>query len=268
MDAKQRVSVVVAAHKPYRMPKDPMYLPLHVGAAGKPPIDGYRRDDAGENISEKNPSFCELTGLYWAWKNLDADYIGLAHYRRHFGLKKGKDPWERIITREDLAPYLGRIRAFVPKKRRYYIETLYSHYAHTHYAAHLDTARAVLAERCPEYLNSFDRVARRTWGYMFNMMILERGLLCDYCAWLFDLLFTLERRLGNEELSAFQGRFYGRVSEIVFNVWLDRQIETGRIRRDEIMELPVVYTEKTNLWKKGTAFLRAKFFGRKYEGSF
>ena len=47
-------------------------------------ILGYQGDDAGDNISEKNPYYCELTGLYWAWKNLDADYIGLAHYRRHF----------------------------------------------------------------------------------------------------------------------------------------------------------------------------------------
>ena len=61
------------------MPQDPSYLPLHVGAAGKADL-GFTRDDTGPNISGKNPHFCELTGLYWAWKNLDADYIGLVHY--------------------------------------------------------------------------------------------------------------------------------------------------------------------------------------------
>ena len=63
------VKVIVAAHKPYEMPFDKMYLPVHVGAAGKDSI-GYQRDDEGDNISNLNPYYCELTGLYWAWTNL------------------------------------------------------------------------------------------------------------------------------------------------------------------------------------------------------
>ena len=35
-------------------------------------------------FSERNGNFCELTGLYWAAKNLDSDYIGIVHYRRYF----------------------------------------------------------------------------------------------------------------------------------------------------------------------------------------
>ena len=78
------VKIIVATHKKYRMPVDEMYLPVHVGAVGNETISGCQRDDEGENISALNPYFCELTGLYWAWKNLEADYIGLVHYRRHF----------------------------------------------------------------------------------------------------------------------------------------------------------------------------------------
>ena len=51
-------------------------------------LEGFIETD---NISVKNPCFCELTCLYWAWKNLECDYIGLAHYRRHFSLKPKKD---------------------------------------------------------------------------------------------------------------------------------------------------------------------------------
>lgn len=115
--------IIVAAHKPYTMPDDKMYLPIHVGAAGKESI-GYQRDDEGENISSLNPYFCELTGLYWAWKNLPEDYIGLVHYRRHFAMD-GK-----TIEYEQLKPYLGKIKIFTPKKRWYVIETLQSHYEH------------------------------------------------------------------------------------------------------------------------------------------
>lgn len=91
------VKIIVATHKKYEMPQDAMYLPLHVGAEGKTdqngnPLDlGYQKDNTGENISNKNAAYCELTGLYWAWKNLDTDYTGLAHYRRHFGKKLEKE---------------------------------------------------------------------------------------------------------------------------------------------------------------------------------
>ena len=72
------------------MPEDELYLPVQVGSEGKEDI-GFEKDNTGDNISGKNPFFCELTGLYWAWKNLKCDYIGLVHYRRYFSKKKMKN---------------------------------------------------------------------------------------------------------------------------------------------------------------------------------
>ena len=83
------IKIIIAAHKKYRMPQDDIYVPLHVGAEGKDSI-GYQGDNTGDNISNLNPYFCELTGMYCMWKNLTADYLGLAHYRRHFCLRKKK----------------------------------------------------------------------------------------------------------------------------------------------------------------------------------
>lgn len=267
------VKIIVATHKKYEMPKDKMYLPIHVGAEGKTddfgePLDlGYIKDNTGENISVKNPAYCELTGLYWAWKNLNEDYIGLAHYRRHFG-RKTKHPFDGVLTYNELQPMLSKYKIFVPKKRKYYIETLYSHYQHTHYASQLDMTRVIIVEKYPNYLKSYDEVVKHTYGYMFNMMIMQQQYLDDYCNWLFDILFELEKRINPQELSSFQGRFYGRVSEIIFNVWLDGQIKNGKIKESEIKELPYQHMEKINWWKKGTAFLKAKFAGKRYEGSF
>lgn len=262
------VKVIIAAHKKYRMPDDEMYLPVHVGAIGKESI-GYQRDDEGENISELNPYFCELTGLYWAWKNLDAEYIGLVHYRRHFSLyPHSKDRWNSILKKSELKNDLGRIKAFVPKKRWYLIETLYSHYEHTHYKSQLDETRVIIAEKYPEYLNSFDKGVKQRWGYMFNMMIMEKGLFNEYCAWLFSILFLLRDRLGEEGLTPFHSRYYGRISEIIFNVWLLEQQSIGKLKPSEMREIPYIHMEKVNLWKKGAAFLGAKFFGKKYSGSF
>ena len=81
--SKKNIKILVAAHKKYWMPSDEMYLPIQVGHAIADVNIGYQPDDTGENISAKNANYCELTGIYWAWKNLDADYIGLVHYRRY-----------------------------------------------------------------------------------------------------------------------------------------------------------------------------------------
>lgn len=271
---KPSVKIIIATHKKYEMPKDDMYLPLHVGAEGKVdennrPLDlGYQKDNTGENISELNASYCELTGLYWAWKNLDEDFIGLSHYRRHFCIKKSKRDFENVLSYKEIEPYLDSIRAFVPQKRKYYIESLYSHYAHTHYAEHLDVVREIIQKDYPSYLKSFDKIVKQTSGYMFNMMIMQRDLLDDYCTWLFDILFKAGEKINVGNENAFQGRFYGRISEIIFNVWLDEQIQSGKLKINEIKEIPCIHMEKINWLKKGTAFLNAKFLGKKYGGSF
>lgn len=264
----KKIIIIIAAHKKYRIPTDTMYLPVQVGAVGKESI-GYQRDDEGENISDLNPYFCELTGLYWAWKNLDADYIGLAHYRRHFASKlHTKDVWQKVLKKKDICDDLGNIKIFVPKKRKYWIETLYSHYEHTHYISQLDETRKIIKKKYPDYLRSFDKICKQRWGYMFNMMVMEKELFSSYCEWLFNILLELRKRLGENGLTPFHSRYYGRISEIIFNAWLDEQVKTGKVKNDEIKEIPLIHMEKINWWKKGTSFLKAKFMGKKYSGSF
>lgn len=260
------VKVLVATHKKYQMPDDEMYLPLHVGAEGKTDDSGkeldfgYVKDNTGDNISYLNPFFCELTGLYWAWKNLDSDYIGLVHYRRYFTMKR------KILEKNHLVPYLGKAKIFVPKKRWYVIETLKSHYEHTHCSEHIDITRAIVLEKYPDYENVFDRALDRRWGYMFNMMIAQKDLIDDYCDWLFDVLFEVFKKIDRKNYSTFESRYIGRISELLFNVWLEKAIENKKIKKSEIMELNLDVDE--NLFLKIPAFLKAKFFGKKYTGSF
>lgn len=264
----EKVKIIVATHKAYRMPEDKMYLPVHVGAEGKDLQLGYQKDNEGENISLLNPQFCELTGLYWAWKNLDAEYIGLVHYRRVFrGKRKDKDPFNQILTREEIEPVLVNCPIIVPKKRRYYIETLYQHYQHNHHIDELDTAEQILKEKYPQYEDAYQKALHRTWGYMFNMMVLRADLLDEYCNWIFDILFELNRRLTKKDQTAFEARFPGRVSERLFNVWLTYKLDHGEIKKTQVKEIPFLYMEKINKFKKGLTFLKAKFVGKKPEKS-
>ena len=239
--------IVVAAHKPYPMPSGEAYLPMLVGAALRRIEDNppYQRDDEGENISARNPNYCELTGLYWAWKNLKADAIGLIHYRRHFK-----------ATPERIAALLERHDIILPRKRNYFIETNYSQYVHAHHAVDLDLTRTILAERHPECVPAFDRVMKRTSGHRFNMLVMKRNVLDAYCTWLFDILFELERRLDISSYSANDARVFGFVAERLLDVWLEAK---GR----DYSELPVRNLENQHWPRKIANFLLRKFCGRR-----
>ena len=259
------IKIIVATHKKYQMPTEKIYIPLQVGREGKESL-GYQEDNTGENISEKNPYFCELTGLYWAWKNLDAEYIGLVHYRRYFTSvkrvpKKEEEKFKYILSGNDVQKILENVDIILPKKREYYIENLYSHYEHTMYIAPLDETRKIIEEKYPEYLGEFNKLHKRTSAHMFNMFIMKKEILNDYCTWLFDILFELEKRIDVTKYDAFHARFFGRVSELLLDVWINK----NGLKYEEVK---VMDMQKVNWLKKGTSFLKAKFTGKKYEKSF
>jgi len=258
----KNIKVIVATHKKYNMPKDSLYVPVHVGAEGKDDI-GYTKDNTGDNISLKNPYFCELTGLYWAWKNLDAEYIGLSHYRRHFASKKinKKDLVNSVLTLKEADSIFDDTDIILPKFRNYYIEDLYSHYKNTLYVEPLDITGKIIEEKYPEYSKEFELLKKRKKAHMFNMFIMKKDKLNEYCEWLFDILFELEKRVDNSSYDNFHARFYGRVSELLLDVWMNTKGYSYK-------EVKVMSMEKVNWWVKGTSFLKAKFLGKKYGKSF
>ncbi|WP_206214689.1 DUF4422 domain-containing protein [Adlercreutzia sp. ZJ242] len=249
--------IAVASHKPYWMPPDPAYLPVQVGAAGRDPIPGFARDDEGDGISEKNSNYCELTALYWAWKNIDADHLGLVHYRRHFAGSGERG----VMTGAEALADLGRAPVLLPRERRYYVETIESHYGHTFDPAHIDVLRQVLSETSPERLLAFERRMRMTHAHMLNMAVMRADVLGAYCGWLFDVLARAEEMIDFEGMTPFEARCMGRLSELLLDVWLDSE-------GVPCVERPVVSMESVSWVRKGTAFLAAKFLGRKYEESF
>lgn len=243
------LAMVVATHKAYAMPADAVYLPMFVGAAlsdGSKIPDGFRRDDEGENISAKNKGWCELTALYWAWKNTKADAVGLVHYRRHFKGRGG------IASGAELCAALASADAILPKKRNYFIETTYSQYVHAHHAVDLDETRRILEERHPDCVAAFDAVMKSTSGHRFNMMVMKRPLFDDYCTWLFGVLSELERRLDVSSYSDYDRRVFGFVAERLLDVFV-------LARNVKFVEMPVLHMESQHWPRKIVAFLRRKF---------
>lgn len=250
------IKIAVATHKTYQMPNDTMYIPIQSGAELNQVDLGYVKDNSGEHISNKNLNYSELTALYWLWKNNDAKYKGLVHYRRHFSNKKSNlfstGKFENILDYSTVSSLLKNNDIIVSNKRNYYIESIESHYNHTHYPEDLIVTREVLKDIFPEYLDSYEKVLNSKSAHMFNMFIMRKNYFNEYCEWLFTILFEIENRLDISEYSPFHQRVFGRISEILLDVWLIQN-------KLEYVELPVMFMEKQNWTNKIFKFLKAKF---------
>ncbi len=251
------IKILVATHKKYWMPSDTVYMPLYIGAEGKSPLP-YTPDNTGKNISAKNPNYCELTGLYWAWKNLKTDYIGLCHYRRYFGKSVYTRDMEKkkkaIFHRADYEDLLSKYDIILPKKRCYYIETVRSQYEHAHFKQDLDEAEQIIAEKYPDYSEAFQKVMRRRSLHSLNMFVMKKSLFDEYAAWIFDILFAVEKQIDLSHRSDYQARVFGFLAERLFNVWLEK-------KHLRAAEASIVSLELIRWDKKIEGFLIRKFWG-------
>ena len=211
--------MLVAAHKPAPVPADELYLPIHVGHALHPIDIGFAPDDAGDNISQKNASYCELTALYWAWKNCDAAYIGLSHYRRYF---RGEAPGpnrSKVLSGAEAAALMQEHDLVLGRPRNYLIETIDSHYRNGHHGEDLDVLREVIGASTPHMMDAYDDVFGGRKLSLYNMFLMRREHFDEYATWLFDILSQVEDRIDNDSRSAYQKRTFGYLGERLLNVW-------------------------------------------------
>jgi hypothetical protein len=249
------IKIIVAAHKLSWFSPDGCYLPLHVGKKGKAPF-GITGDDTGTTISEKNPNYCELTGVYWFWKNCRTDYVGLCHYRRYFSAKNltvGIDNKRKaVFSRQDYERLLVNCDCILPKKRNYFIETVRSQYNHAHQKKHLDEVEQIIKEICPQYSQSFTKVMNRRRLHIYNMFVMKWDLFDRYCTFLFDVLFELEKRIDITDYDTREKRVFGFIGERLLDVWIDAN-------HVEYVEAPIVFLGNINWLSKGMKFLMRKF---------
>ena len=229
------IKVLVCIHKDDVYLKNKDYLPIHVGKALSNIDLGIQGDDTGDNISIKNPSYCELTAMYWAWKNLkNIDYIGLCHYRRYFDFHKqcrkgfpytifptnecqNKD----ISIPESIIKKLEKGYAIVPEKICHNT-SLFNNYCTCHISDDLKTLECIINETCDKkYKDAFDKIMNRT-NELFpcNMFILKWNDFDKYCTWLFNILSEAEKRINIEHYSNYQKRIFGFMGERLLNIFL------------------------------------------------
>ncbi|MGO5069840.1 DUF4422 domain-containing protein [Roseburia faecis] len=210
--------IFVMTHKKIEAISDQMYIPLQVGSEGKEDY-GYIRDNTGDNISAKNLNYCELTGIYWLWKNMECEVIGVCHYRRFFIRE------ERLLSREEIEKQIEKTPIIVPNSRYVGCKDAYLQYTEKHNEKDMQICREVINEKYPEYIDAFNYVMHTMLMSIGNMWITQKAIFDRYCSWLFDILFEVEKRIDLTGYNDYQRRVMGFLSERLFRVWLIMQPE-------------------------------------------
>lgn len=261
------IKILVACHKCAYVPTMPLLYPIQVGAAlADKCLEGMLHDDKGDNISIRNRSFCELTAIYWAWKNLSADYYGLFHYRRYLAFDNSlkTDEWGNVdvdrITEDTLNKFgiiedkmrksISENDAVVVRARKYTRfnsvaghRTVYDEYDAVPYQHQkdLDVALEILLEKYPAYRPYANQYMKSNSAFECNMFILRRDIFRDYCEWLFDILFEAERRIDIAQYTCEETRVFGYLAERLCGIYFTRL----KAEKYRILELPKIYIKDT-----------------------
>lgn len=236
----------VMTHKAFKFELPQNYKKLLVGAFNKKVSNDYLCDDRGENISSKNLNYCELTGLYWLWKNRTDDYVGLSHYRRYFrqpltGMAKlfpklYKKDWQPIAS-DELIKEMSMVDWIVAEPLDFGKLNVYQQYEQAHFLGDLVTTRNIIQQLFPEFIPAFDRVMEKNELSPFNMFYTKKSNMDSYCEWLFSILFELEKKIDFSNHEGYQVRVYGFLSERLLNVWLEFNNSRFKIKKLPVFNL-------------------------------
>ena len=257
--------ILVAYHKEAQIVKDDVFVPIHTGAAlagNTAWSKDILRDDAGDNISVKNPTYNELTAVYYAWKHYselgNPDRIGLCHYRRFFIFEERKyayyeqrDTGEHIlqdIKAENLDPLLSSCDfvAPMPNVRK----SVYDNYCSAHHKDDIDLALDIVARLFPNIKPAADKYAHGKAAFFYNMFILSRQDFFDYCEFIFGVLEEYEKLTAHRD-----ERFF--ISEVLTGVFFVYLMGNGK----KPLFLPVLYIGGKPSFKQSIAMCKANFKG-------
>ncbi len=250
---EKTVDIAVCYHKEFDLIQNEILHPIQVGATLTDVDLGFLKDNMGDNISAKNRNYCELTALYWLWKNSDASYKGLMHYRRLLDLACGDKRWYNnfpknideilLLSKSRVNTLLEEYDIILPMKRTIQqSSSVYNYYKKRHYISDLDRILGIIKEKSPQtYDTAIEVCMNSNELYLYNIFIASKEFLDEYAAWLFDILGTLEAeiQLDVEKRDDFQQRVYGFLSERLFTVFVEYKKKQGM----RYKEVPTVYCE-------------------------
>jgi hypothetical protein len=210
---------------------DKKFKPIIVGSEKieTPPTPRYLKDSTGDNLSEKNPLYCEMTALYWLWKNKSVSgIVGLNHYRRFFNistksfLKHYFIPVPKItdrilekinFTNQECLKILDSKDIILPNPHKLN-KTLYEEYINDKHCikSDIDQLIEILLKRGESALD-IDDIFQGKRLYHYNMFITKRKTFDSYADWVFPILKELENSISLEGRTVQQKRVLGYLSE-------------------------------------------------------
>lgn len=214
---KSKIKILVSYHKDSERIESEIITPIHVGAKNCTVNLKMLRDDEGINISDKNDKYCELTAQYWAWKNLDADFYGFMHYRRHFVFKDieyhfedgtpaiyssiNEKYKEEIGLNDDVinhcvegADIILPLKVDTSTWGAISNEVQFSCLENLH-AVDFHRVCETVIELYPEYADAVQEFRTDHYAYWYNMFIMKREIFLEYSEWLFSILQESERKI-------------------------------------------------------------------------
>jgi len=257
-----KIKLFVCCHQPAIVPAHPLLVPIQVGAElTQERFPGFIYDDTGNNISQKNCSYCELTAQYWAWKNIEADYYGFFHYRRYlYPGQREKRPYRiekesslATLERLDYARFAELIPQYdliLPRGENMYVPVR-EHYANApcHHVKDLKLAERIVQECFPAYQAAMDAYLSQTICYFGNIFIMKKQIFFDYCGWLFSILQEFDRQADTAGYGPQERRVNGYLAERLLGVYAAYQRQAHGLR---ITELPRVHfaPDTAARWRK------------------
>lgn len=252
--SETRAQILVCYHKPSTTLKSRFLCPIQVGReTSSELLDGMIGDNTGNNISSRNASYCELTAIYWAWKNLDAEYYGLMHYRRIFDFTGDFKSTECYSLNQSEQAGLGLddvtilsalndCDVVLPTKVDLPLvlksDSVEAQYCQEHCEKDLQQLRIAVEATAPETVEDFDAVMSGRSAYFYNMFVMRKELFHGYAEWLFSILFEVESRIDLNHHAPYQKRVFGFMAERLLTVYIHH---CQRVQEIRIKELPVVF---------------------------
>ena len=216
------IKIFVSHYKKARIIENGIIRPMNVGAALHGELEGIPlRDDAHpDNISADNLSYCELTGIYYAWKHIEADYYGFCHYRRFFSFSKKKSTLtanvenlakkspEQIVKKygmdeENIRNTVEEYDVLMQKPYYIFITNRFMYtLAPSGVTRDLDYCLEIIKRDYPHMYKIAKRYLHCPMSYTCNMFVMKKEIFNDYCEWLFDILGKFDKAI---DTSSYKG---------------------------------------------------------------